>query len=64
MAEKKPDEIVRAALKKRAGKSMSKRKLPSPSQKRSENIRKKLRNRDGKNCPQDFIEPEVLKDEQ
>jgi hypothetical protein len=62
MTAKKPDEVERARLKKRAEKAMSKRKQPSPSQKRSESIKKKLRNKDGKNCPQDFVEPKVLKD--
>ena len=63
MAGKKPDEQLRHNLKKRGEKAKSGRKTPPPSQKRSENFKKKLRNRDGKKCPLDFKEPGVLKDD-
>ena len=65
----KPDDTHRKHLKKRTAdhialvnKIVPKSMLKSPSQKRSENVRKKLRNRDGCKCPQDFIEPEVVKE--
>ena len=64
MTEKKPNEVERLRLKKRAERAMSKRELPSPSQKKSESLKKKLRNKDGKRCPFDFKEPEVVKDAQ
>lgn len=67
----KPDDALRKHLKKRASdhialvnKVVPKSMLKSPSQKKSENMRKKLRNRGGCKCPQDFKEPEVVKDEQ
>ena len=63
MAAKKPDEQLRHTLKKRGEKAKSGRKVPSPSQKRSENLKKKLRNKDGWKCPPDFKEPEVLSDD-
>jgi|WetSurSiteA1Bulk_404760.scaffolds.fasta_scaffold222991_1 hypothetical protein len=63
MSEKKPDAALREKIKRRGEKALSKRPALTPSQKRSENIRKKLRNKDGKKCPIDFIEPVVLKDE-
>jgi len=63
----KPDDTHRKQLKKRTAdhialinKVVPKSMLKSPSQKRSENIRKKLRNRDGNKQPFDFKEPEVL----
>jgi hypothetical protein len=62
MVEKKPDVQLRDNLEKRAEKAKSGRKTPSPSQKRSENFKKKLRSKDGWKCPPDFKEPEVLKD--
>jgi hypothetical protein len=43
---KKPDELIRDTLKRRAEKAMAKREGKSPSQKRSENVRKKMRNRE------------------
>jgi hypothetical protein len=43
---KKPDELIRDTLKRRAEKAMAKRKGKSPSQKRSENVRKRMRNRE------------------
>lgn len=35
----------------------------TPSQKRSESMRKKLRNKDGFKCPDDFAEPTPVKEE-
>jgi hypothetical protein len=46
MTERKPDELLRNTLKRRAEKALEKRKDKTPSQKRSENIRKKMRNRE------------------
>jgi len=63
----KPDDAHRKQLKKLTAdhialinKVVPKSMLKSPNQKRSENIRKKLRNRDGNKQPFDFKEPEVL----
>jgi hypothetical protein len=54
----KPDDTHRKQLTKRAAEHIAlvnsvipKSKLKSPSQRRSENVRKKLRNRDGTKCP-------------
>lgn len=65
----KPDDTHRKQLKKRTADHVAlvhhvipKSMLKSPSQKRSENMRKKLRNRDGVKCPFDFTEPEVVKE--
>jgi hypothetical protein len=65
----KPDDTHRKQLTKRAAEHIAlvnsvipKSKLKSPSQRRSENVRKKLRNRDGTKCPVDFKEPEVVKE--
>jgi hypothetical protein len=66
----KADDAIRKKLIKRAKEHVSlvnkivpDRLLKTPSQKRSENIRKKLRNRDGYKVPDTFTEPEVVKDE-
>jgi hypothetical protein len=66
----KADDTLRKKLTRRAKEHVAladhivpDRLLKSPSQKRSENKRKKLRNRDGHKIPETFIEPEVLKDE-
>lgn len=63
----KQDDAHRKKLAKRAkehvalsNKITPDRLLKSPSQKRSENIRKKLRNRDGYKVPETFTEPEVV----
>ena len=46
MSERKPDELLRRTLKRREDKALEKRKDKTPSQKRSENMRKKMRNRE------------------
>jgi len=65
----KPDDTHRKHLKKRTAdhialvnKIVPKSMLKSPRQKRSENIKKKLRNRNGNKCPFDFKEPEIVKE--
>jgi hypothetical protein len=64
----KPDDTHRKQLANRAkdhialvNKIVPDRLLKTPSQTKSERMKKKLRNRDGKKCPYDFSEPEVLK---
>jgi hypothetical protein len=66
----KADDVLRKKLTRRAKEHVAladhivpDRLLKSPSQKRSENKRKKLRNRDGFKVPDTFKEPEVIKDE-
>lgn len=66
----KADDAIKKKIAKRAKEHISlankitpDRLLKSPSQKRSENMKKKLRNRDGYKVPETFKEPTVVKDE-
>jgi hypothetical protein len=66
----KADDALRKKLTRRAKEHVAladhivpDRLLKTPSQKRSENIKKKMRNRDGFKVPDTFKEPEVMKDE-
>jgi len=65
----KPDDTHRKRLQKRAAdhialvnKMVPKSMLKSPSQKRSENARKKVRIRGERECPQDFADSDVVKE--
>ena len=64
----KPDDTHRKQLLRRANEHIMlvkemvpTRLLKTPSQKRSENMRKKLRSRDGYKCPEDYKGPIPLK---
>ena len=64
----KPDDTHRKKLESRAkdhvaliNKMVPDKFLKSPSQKKSERMKKKLRNRDGYKVPETFVEPEVVK---
>lgn len=71
MTAKKPHENIRDAINKRSRKAMiqsgakigklSDTEKTPPSKRKSDSMKKKLRNRDGKKQPFDFKEPEVLK---